>query len=42
MENLINDDLEKSWSDESDDESDNDFNDKTEFDNEIDKDESNE
>ena len=38
MENLINDDLEKSLSDESDDESDNDSNDKAESDN----DESNE
>ena len=40
MENLINDDLEKSSSDESDDESDNDSSDKTESDNEIDNDES--
>ena len=42
MENLINDDLEKSPSDESDDESVNDSNDETEPNNEIDKDESSE
>ena len=41
VENLINDDLEKSSSDESGDESDNDSNDETESDNEIDNDESN-
>ena len=33
LENFINDDLEKSSSDESDNEADNDFNDETEFDN---------
>ena len=42
MENLINNDLEKSLSDESDDESENDSNEETEPDNEIDNDESNE
>ena len=42
MENLINDDLEKSSSDESDDESDNDSHDETESGNETNNDESNE
>ena len=42
MENLINNDLERSLSDESDDESENDSNEETEPDNEIDNDESNE
>ena len=42
MENLINDDLEKSPFDESDDESDKDSNDETESDNETDNDKSNE
>ena len=42
MENLINDNLEKSSSDKSDDESDNDSNDETESDKEIDNDDSNE
>ena len=42
IEYLINDDLEKSSSDESDSEYDNDSNDKTESDDEIDNDESNE
>ena len=42
MENLINDDLEKSLSDESDNETDNDSNDETESDNDKDNDECNE
>ena len=42
MENLIDDDLEKSLSDESDNQADNDYNDETESDDEKDNDESNE
>ena len=42
MENLTDDDLEKSLSDESDNQADNDYNDETESDDEKDNDESNE